>query len=112
MIIMPRFFFLSERNILMRARSCHKRRSAIWIIMPHFFSERNHLTRVRRCPMRSGRCANMIIMPRFSYREEPLDEGEEMSQEEWEGWVARRREEAGLHVAWSGRFFFQDEDDD
>jgi hypothetical protein len=26
----------------------------------------------------------MIIMPRFSYREEPLDEGEEMSQEEWE----------------------------
>jgi hypothetical protein len=35
-----------------------------------------------------------------------------MSQEEWEGWLARRREEAGLNVAWSGRFFFQDEDDD
>ncbi len=48
-------------------------------------------------------------------REEPVDEGEEdeMSQETWEDWLlARKREDQPLHVAWSGKFLFQDEDDD
>jgi hypothetical protein len=45
-------------------------------------------------------------------REEPLEEPEEVSQTEWEEWVGRSRAQRGLHISWSGKFFFQDEEED
>jgi hypothetical protein len=35
-----------------------------------------------------------------------------MSQAAWEEWLARRQDHQQLNIAWSGKFVFQDEDDD
>ncbi len=65
--------------------------------------------------VRSIRISDTLYVKNCNYhsnREEPLEEPEEVSQTEWEEWVGRSRAQRGLHISWSGKFFFQDEEED